>query len=235
MQEDIGRKMDMLTRVDELLSAVPEFAPLTGSTARANLSAVIAGLRAHAAAQNQSDRESRAGTQAQRAALRVLRRRMRTVAAAARYALRDPTLFMELGMPKGRPTPQALLAAADGMAAAARVHHDALAASGLTSDFIDGVVAAADAVRNAGASRGDRVLYRMGATKSMRTLSSDARHIVTMLDGLVVPLIPPDDPGGLLVRWNAARRIGRRPGGAAPPLPVTASDTPVAEVTSRAA
>lgn len=231
MEATIGRKLDMLARVDDLLSSAPEFAPLTGSTARASLSATIAEMNAYVTAQNQGDRESRGATQTQRTAMLALRRRMRTVAAAARFKLREAPDFVKLTMPKGRPPVQALLAAADGMAGAAAAHHDVLVASGLPADFLDGLGAAITGLRTAIAGRHERIGMRIGATKSIKTISSNVSHVVTMLDGLVVPLIPPHDPGGLLARWKAAKRIGRKRS----PVPAAAPDASHAEVTSKAA
>lgn len=209
MEKRVGRMLAALDRVDALLTSAPEFASLVGSTARASLTATVAELQAHITAQNENARLSIGATATQRQLVRAMRRQMRTIASAAQLKLRESPDFVKLEMPKGRPNVQQLLAAAEGMSGAATAHREVLAAVGLPADFLDQLAAAVQAVRDSISGRSAHVSVRTGATKSLRTLASDVSHVLKVLDGLVVPSIPANDPGRLLVRWQQAKRIGK--------------------------
>lgn len=227
MEQVISRKLDMLMRVDGLLSSVPELAPLAGSTVRASLTATIAAFASHAVDQEHGARESRGATQTKTVALRELNERMLTISAAARMKLRASPDFVRLSMPARRLATQRLIAVAEAMVVAGAANHAALVEAGLSPGFVDDLSAAIAAVRSAIQGRDDHLSRRAGATDSMQKLSSDVQALIKMLTGMVKQLIPPGDPNGLLVRWNQAKRIGRKRG----PMPVAV--TP--EVTPKAA
>lgn len=211
MDQHAARMHNALKRIDDFLTSVPEFAPLIGTTAYGALKSTMEELDSLIATQNQRTRDSKGATKTMRAAVVVLRRQMRTVAAAARLRLREEPDFVKLQMPRGKPSLDQLLASAAGMAASAEHHQEVLKAAGLPNDFVAKLNAAHQAVESSRAEQAIHSSIRTGATASLRTVSRDVTHVIRMLDGLAVPLIPAGDSGGLLARWNVAKHVAGRP------------------------
>ena len=96
-------------------------------------------------------------------------------------------------------------AAALGMAKAAAPCADVFVKAALPADFIDQLVAAANAtVASVGTRKQSRVAGA-GATKGLKTTLSTARKSVHALDGLVKSALKDDPP--LLAAWRTARRV----------------------------
>jgi hypothetical protein len=210
MQYRIGRHLETLDRVDGLLSSTPELATLSGSASRALLSATIADLNAHITQQDVGIRGSRGETARKARLVQSLRVQLRGVSAAARLKLRNAPELAQFTLPSRKASAETLLAAASGIAGAAAKHEEALLQGGLPADFINRLNAAADAVRTSINDRADLEGQRTKATKTLTSISSDVRHVLKVLDSVVLPLI--EGEPGLLAQWNAAKRVGYKPG-----------------------
>lgn len=142
----------------------------------------------------------------------VLRRRlvlehMTPIALIAREQLAEAQQLAPLRVPKGRPSPNRLAAAARGMAEAARAQAALLIGAGLREDFLQRLTeatneferASLDAVR----CRGER----RGATEGIRTGLAAGRRLVRVIDSLVKVAFA-DEPA-LLAEWGAVVHVER--------------------------
>lgn len=179
--------------------------------ARKKLDEAITQLGLHAATQTGSFLEAKGSTQRQRTLRRVLMRdHMAPIARIAAAELPASPEVKPLRMPKGRPTPEQLAAAAQGMADAAAKHTEAFTAAGLPDDFVQRLTTAADAMLDALGDRMQSRGHRSGATKGLKLKLSHGRKVVGILDAFVKSALK-DDPA-LLAEWNVVKRVQLLPG-----------------------
>jgi hypothetical protein len=222
MQGRISKLLEMLNRVDAMLSAHPEFASLSGSPARAALTATIGDLETHDAEQDHGTRASKGETARQRALRQALLVQMRGLAAAARLKLRKSPEFVEFKLPPSSAAVEKVLTAAKGMSEAAKRNEATLLTAGLQPDFIAQLITATDAVRSSITGRAGHQGTRSNATASLKALSSDVRHVLKVLDAVVLPIVHGEP--GLSAEWKAAKRLGKKTG--APKATTQAGETP---------
>ena len=207
-----GSMLEALRRIDTFLDAQPTaFAPLMGSAARQELTDTITQLSASATAQEVGGRASRGETSklgALRLALRI--HQMDPIAAIAKLRLPAVPDFSSLTTPRSTVSTERLLAAAAAMGEAAARHAAVFTANGLPADFIVRLQASAQALQDAIDGRSGQTVVRSGATATLAAEERRGRTIITVLNGLLLPLIGAD--AGLQAAWTTAKRVARKPG-----------------------
>lgn len=233
MQQRIGRMLDALDRVDGMIRSRPELASLVDSSGHRDLIQTVADLKAHVVHQDHGARGSRGETARQGKLIAVLRTHMRGLRASARRKLRQTPDFAQFTIPPANAPVETLLQAANGMAVAAAKYEPELLQASSTPGFIGRLTAAADDVRASINGRAAQQGVRTNATAVMRGLASEVNAVLSGLDASVVLLA--DGEPGLLAQWNAAKRIGRKPGRSRTAPTPAATPAPTPEVTSQAA
>jgi len=138
----------------------------------------------------------------------LIRTHIRPIAAVAKAELADVGEMAALTMPRRRGSIVALLAASYGMAEAARIHEASLLAGGLAPGFIDGLVAATDALRDSLSAKKQTVGLRVAATAGLINEARVATKRLRVLDSLIRATIKDDNV--LLDRWMSISRITSR-------------------------
>jgi hypothetical protein len=146
----------------------------------------------------------------------LLRDHMAPIAGIAAAELPQTPELEPLKMPRGSPSIERLRARALGMAKAAAPFADTFVSSGLPADFIDQLVAAANATVGTVGIRQQSKVARAGATKGLSTVLSKGRKCVRALDRMVKSALK-NDPA-LLAAWRVASRVEKSAPG---PVPVT--------------
>jgi hypothetical protein len=209
MRTTQGHTLRSLRAVQTFLIDHAERMPAVANAgARKKLDDVITELHAYAATQAGSDLTGR-GAIGKRVTLRrtLVRGHMAPIARIARAALPQSPELEVFRVPRGKPTPERLAAAASGMAKAAEPHAAVFIEYGLPADFVARLTVAAeamlDAVDNTKRHRGDRV----GATKGIAIALSTGRKLVHILDAFVQHAI--GDDLTLLTSWRSVSRVQR--------------------------
>jgi hypothetical protein len=97
-----------------------------------------------------------------------------------------------------------LVTAAMGMARAARVHQDAFFAAGFAPDFIEQLVAAAEALKAGISDRGQTTAARSAATAGLEEEARVARTNLRLIDALIRASVTDK---ALLAEWRGIRRV----------------------------
>lgn len=216
MQTVQGSMLQSLRAVQGFLDEHAEqLAGVVQTGARKRLADAIAALDDHASTQTGSVLQARGLTQKQYA-LRatLLRDHMASIARIAQADLPATPEFHPLRMPRGRPTPERLAAAAAGMAQAAAPFADVFVRAGMPQDFVTQLTTAADDLVAAGAARTQTRGRGRGATLGLKQKLSEGRKVVAILDTFVRSALK-DDPA-LLSNWNLVKRVRRQTGSTAP-------------------
>src|SRR3569833_1010306 len=180
--------------------------------ARKRLDDAIAALDTHKSDQEGSFIESQSLTQRQRSLrFSLLRDHMLAVARIAVADLPNTPEFRPLRMPRGRPPPEKLAAAASGMAQLAAKHADVFTAAGMPADFVAQLNTAAGAMLTALSDRTRTHGRRRGATAGLKARLSEGRKVVAILDAFVGTALK-NDPA-LLANWNLVTRVSNAGGG----------------------
>lgn len=195
-------------------------AAVSGSSAQrvvAMLDAVVARLEQHMGDQSTSEALKRGETRNKRTLKRVLRNaHMRPIAELARVLLADPTQPLgqvgegvqeTLRLPAENVDTMTLISLARTMAAAVTPHRAVFEGHGLASDFVEQLLAAAEAVNRTLVTRGEHTARRAGATTGVAVDLARGRRLVRLLDSLVAPQLEKTDPR-LLAEWRNVKRIG---------------------------
>jgi hypothetical protein len=206
-----GSTINALHAIESFLDANELFAPLKDSTARKNIEAAVTSLETFGSDQTGSKTAKKQETAAQRDLRLALQRlHMRAIAHAAKKARLTGDDLTALSMPKGKPSVQVLLNAADGMAQAGTKNAAALMAAGLPADFVAQLNAAAAALRGAVINRDAQSTKVIAASAGLKSAEAAARTAVHVLDTQVKKLIGKDK--SLLAGWHAAKRVASKPG-----------------------
>lgn len=209
MQTVQGPVLHSLRSVESFLE---EHADKLGSVvktgARRRLAATVVDLVSHVTDQSGSVIASEAATRKYRELRRELMRdHMALIARIARANLPPMPVVEPLRMPRGRPTAERLAQLAYGMAKAAEPHASSFVALGLSQDFVQRVIDAADAMLAALTERAKSRGRRGGATRGIKTQLSAGRKIVHILDAFVSTELK-NDPV-LLREWDLVKRVGK--------------------------
>ena len=233
MQTRQGNMLQSLQSVQAFLEEnAGRLAGVVNTGARQKLADAIQALAEHATDQTGSHLASQGATKKQLSLRQaLLRDHMQPIARVAKADLPPTPEIEPLRMPRGKPTPQRLAAAAYGMGKAAEPFAAQFTGAGLPPDFIPRLLAAADAMLASGEERLQSRGKRSGATRGLTARLTAGRKIVHVLDAFVKSALN-EDPA-LLANWNVVkrvRRIGARsataPTPALPGAPATQS-TPV--------
>jgi hypothetical protein len=207
-----GSVLETLRRVQKFLDTSREvLKPLEQSGARRALDQSIAQLSAHAVDQAAGLVGSKGETARQRAFRVALRTaHMRPIATIARSQLRSVPEFASLQLPDARRTSITQVTAARAMARAATPHAETFVAAGLPTDFVERLLAAADAVETSMLGRNQNRGQRVGATKGLKDEEKRGRQTVKVLDSLVLPALGTTDY--LIAEWNSLKKVAAKPG-----------------------
>ena len=215
MQTVQGSMLQSLRAVEAFLDEnAAKLAGVAQTGARKRLADAITALDDHASTQSGSALQAKGLTQKQYA-LRatLLKDHMASIARIARADLPATPEFLPLRMPRGRPTPERLAAAASGMAKAVGDHADVFVNAGLPQDFVAQLTAAKDDLLSAGVARQQSRGRGRAATTGLKQKLSEGRKVVAILDAFVRSALK-DDPA-LLANWNLIKRVMRPTGRAA--------------------
>lgn len=212
-----------------LQSNASQLAAVVATGVNTRLNAAITALTGHATDQTETLIQAKGSTRTQ-LSLRtsLLRYHMAPINRIAKLELGNTPELQPFLMPKGTPTLERLKALADGMSKAAAKYTDTFVAAGLPADFIPQMDSVSTEMVQAQSVRSQTTGRRKGATTSLRTLFTNARKIVHVIDTFVHKAAP-NDPG-LLSNWNLVKRVPKTGGrSAAPAAPATpAASTPAA-------
>ena len=207
MQSREGNLIEALDRVDEFLTLHAD--ALEGTvlpTARAKLSAVRLDLVSHMKAQAATTRVGLNRTEMKRRLQRTLvEDHLRPIAAMAQSELDLSPRPAAFAVPHERARNAILVAAGYGLAEAATPHREALVAGGLKEDFIEQLIAATDALRDAASAAGQVVGARVEATALLKQRGRMARRYLRALDRIVRSGIKPHQ--ALFGQWVRVSRV----------------------------
>lgn len=228
MQTRQGSMLQSLRSVESFLDQHAEvLQAVVQSGARQKLADAITALSTHVSGQAGSGLASRGATQKHYALRRALiRDHMAPVARIAAADLPRTPELVPLRMPAQNLPAEKLAAAAYGMANTAKPFASVFTAAGLPADFIDQLVAAADAMTATLDDRAQNRSAQRGATTGLKAKLSAGRKIVHVLDAFVRTALK-DDPT-LLSAWNGVKRVRVIP---PTPTPVTTPSSPTASPT----
>jgi len=207
MQTRQGSMLQSLRNVEAFLDNHADvLGTVVQSGTRQKLADAIASLSTHVSGQAGSSLASRGATQKHYALRRALiRDHMSHVARIAAADLPRTPELVPLRMPPQNLPAEKLAAAAYGMADAAKPFVTVFTAAGLQADFIEQLVAAADALTMSLDDRAQKRSAQRGATTGLKAKLSAGRKIVHVLDAFVQSALK-DDPS-LLSAWNGAKRV----------------------------
>lgn len=192
---------------------------------RAKIDAIEARLAGNAVRQKAEARQSIAQTatiEKLRVALRSMH--MKPITMVARARLREAPDLAYFALPTVNTSSPALVTAARAMAEIADQYPEVLASSGLPADCVSQLRDAADALEAEFTSRRMTSGRAAGATASLAADEKEARHLLSVLDALIVPRVRADH--GLLVTWRTIRKIRKKSG---VPQGTTRSDATASE------
>jgi hypothetical protein len=140
----------------------------------------------------------------------------------------------DLKMPRGKPTPEKLVAAARAMAARAASFANIFMDAGLPSTFLEALVDAAAALAFLAAKRKYNGASGATATKGIRDAVSRGSRVMTALDGLMLKALDRRSNGDRLIlsEWKSVKRVRKiatRSSALLEPVPIPPADAvPVA-------
>jgi hypothetical protein len=174
---------------------------------------------------------------AQAKALRqdLIEKHMRPIAQIASVDLPRTPEIAKLAVPKGNPTPEKLMKAADQMRELAAPYAQTFIDAGLPATFLADLNAAAKALIMFSAERKSSVGTGVSATTGIKAASSRASRVIKALDGLVVKELDRRSPEDqrILTEWRSVKRVRKTASRSAaveplpiPPAPTSAAITP---------
>jgi hypothetical protein len=199
--------MEALVRVDDFLT---QHADAMGGAVRPSAREKFTALRHevadHMRAQEGTRRLARTQTTVKQALRKELvEKHMRPISRMARSELRLSPRPAAFAMPALRMPYTTLVAVGYGMAEAAAPHRAALTAGGLADDFIERLISATDALRDAVSATSQVVATRVEATAMLGKHGQVARRYLSALDSVVRAAIEPDQ--ALFDRWVNLSRV----------------------------
>jgi hypothetical protein len=179
------------------------------SVLNAELLAVLNTLESHASQQDASERRARELTRKKRErGAYLLQELLRPISLLARALFRDDaTLRAAFRLPTRRDD-EGLLQAANAVAERARAHEVRFVAGGFAPDFVDRVVTATAAFREALVARGLEMGRRSAASAGMLQELGRGRELVRLIDTMLAPRLAAH--AGLLAEWATITRFARK-------------------------
>ena len=178
------------------------------SGARKDLDASIIDLDGHARTQAGQATVARGKTKELYARrTQLLQDHMAPIARIARIKLATVPNVQALRMPRGKPANESLVAAAKGMADAAAPYAGIFITAGLSADFLDSLITAANAVLAPVTDRAQHKAKVKGATSGLRTRVVTGGQVLKVLDALV--RIAWKDNSTLLDEWIGVSTVPR--------------------------
>jgi hypothetical protein len=224
MQTTQGTVLEMMRGVQGFLDTnAAALGGVVRSGSRHQLDDLVLQLSGHASTQSSSSQTAKAAT-AQAKALRtaLMRDHLQPIAAIAAVDLpANPALQAAFKLPKGRPTPEKLVAFARGVAENAAKYADVFIAALMPDDFIAQLNAAADALLATVTDRKQSSQKRGTATSGLKRQVSDANRVLSVIDKAVKSALK-DNPA-LLDGWNQIKKVRKtagRPQTPPPPVPI---------------
>lgn len=226
MDDNERRRYEMFLRVHGFgASRAAEFPPTTFAGEQfASLSAIIAELDTHTAAQTSERRAVLESSTSKSSARDELRRGLEPICRTARVmGLSTPGLEDKFRMP-GSVSDQALLAAARAIAAAALPLKAEFTRRGLPDDFLEDLAADIEAFEQAISRKMQKRIAQVEATAAIDDAIERGINVVLELDAIMRNKYA-DDPA-TLAAWLSASHTERRPRRAAttktepPPAPI---------------
>ena len=196
----LDRVEDFIARNTGVMNAV------ITSVAHQNFSASRARMVEFMKEQNEHTRALRHGvTTLRKLRAQLVRKHLRPVSVVARAELPESTDLAALTIPWRTQQLGAIVAAAHGMARAAKTHEAAFLAAGLPEAFIEKLVAATEALKEAMNTRGRAAALAARATGGLRKEGRVARKTLRILDTLVRSAVEDDDV--LVDQWQSISRV----------------------------
>jgi hypothetical protein len=226
MQLQEERLIAVLHRVDDFLSLYRvELEGTVLPAARLKLAAVRDALEAEMKAQDGSARAALDRMEVKDRLRRTLvDSHMRPIAAMARSEVERASRPAALKVATSVNRYGTLIAAGYGMAQAAAPHREALVAGGLKEDFIERLIAATNALRDADSAAAQVVGARVEATALLKERGRAARRYLHALDRIIRSEIQPDQ--ALFGRWVSVSRVASVAATAVANAPGSGSGTP---------
>jgi hypothetical protein len=224
MKHDQSSLLQTLRDVQQFLDDNAGIVGPAIASSRKNLDDVVTALAAHADDQQGGSVNGRGETAKQKALRLALRNTsMKPIAEVAKLKLRDVPEFHALRMPPANATSSQLVAMANAMAEAAKVHEAVFTSVGLPDDFIAQMLTAAQAITASASARGQHVNRRIGGTAGLAAEETRGRATLRLIDAIVRPRIGTND--SLLAKWVSVKKVPKKPG---PVATVVVSAAPVA-------
>jgi hypothetical protein len=126
-----------------------------------------------------------------------------------------------LSMPKGNASTADIITAAHAMAQKAEIYKDVLVENGLPADFIEQLMAAAEALKSSLDGRGLARASRVAATRGLESEIAVGRRVVAIIDAIVTRQIRSEP--AKLAEWEQLKRVTLR--GAVVRAPIGLVDT----------
>ena len=207
MKKQEAKLIAAFDRVDEFLTQHAD--ALVGAvrpSAREKFSALRLGIGDHMRAQEANRRMARTQASIKRTLRKELvEKHIRPISRMAKSELRLSPRPAALAMPSHNSSYTRLIATGFGMAEAAAPHRAALIAGGLADDFIERLITATDALRDAASASSQVVATHVEATAMLRKHGQVARRYLSALDSVVRAAIEPDQ--ALYDRWVNLSRV----------------------------
>jgi hypothetical protein len=201
---------------------VAEVGVLNGTEPRKQLDKSLEELDSKVTEQGTRTRDKLGERFNQRALERVLRKKhLDPIAKFARAELVDVPNFKALTPETAKFDGVRLVQVARAVAGAAEPLTAQFVGGHFPEDFVDQLLAAANAVKKSIDTRTEQHLKKVNATKAIREAIASGRSAVARLDARVTRLIAGNAP--LLEEWRVAKRVVAKPG----PVRTTANGTPV--------
>jgi hypothetical protein len=205
MLSEQARILETLDQAREFIAEHADvLADVIPSNALVHFEACHKRMRTHVVVQAASARAVLSDSQLKarlRDRLAGLMRRVRVVARARR--VESPAL-LEILREKRPRSFTAHVNSARGLAKAAEPHHESFVAGGLRPDFIDELVATAEALARATAAKGSTESAGVGATTGLQEEASKARLELELIGSYIRDRWP---GSSLLARWESVTRI----------------------------
>ncbi len=210
MNKEQKHLLEAVDRVDRYLDENPQImGPVVTAPARQNLSASHERLDGLMKKQLTWIDSARSTTETKRKLRQALvEDHMQPIGVVARARLRHVRELVGFTIPAAKASYGTLVAAGYGMAESARLYEATFLEAGLPADFIEKLLGATDALRDAANTKGQARALRIEATAALVEEARSARDALRVLDALVRKSIK---DRSVLARWKAVSRVGPVP------------------------
>jgi hypothetical protein len=179
------------------------------SGSRRQLDQVVNDLTAQALAQGTNTRGASSVEKARQLRIDLIEKHMLPIARIAAVDLPRTPELAGLVVPRGTPTPEKLVAAANAMKAQATPYAQTFIDAGMPADFLAELEAAATAFAMYSAGRKTSIGVGKSATKGITAAISRGTRVITAIDGLVRKALDPHEPADQIIRteWKSVKKV----------------------------